>query len=157
MLQYIHSNTLLFCPRSCSWFAWLPKSDHLCFPTPLCWVLGGLRSEISSKRIGQDHKYMVSNWSDHMEYGVSWLHFKNLPTWAIPTNLYRPALHPGQQIYLKWNENRSCSSCHFVHICYHCIHFPHVTDKNHKAIECPRKEKREATRQPKGPPALMNL
>ena len=78
----------------------------------------------------------------------------------IPTNSYRPALQPGQQICLKWNENpEGCSrpSCRFVHICYRCIHFPHVTDKNHKAIECPRKEKREATHQPVRPPPLMNL
>jgi len=67
----------------------------------------------------------------------------------IPTNSYKPTLHPSQQICLKWNENPEGCSCPSCHICYRCIHFPHVADKNHKATEYPRKERREATQQSK--------
>ena len=82
----------------------------------------------------------------------------------IPANTYRPPRQPVPepkfQICLKWNENpEGCSraSCRFDHICYRCVHNPRILDKNHKAIECPHREKRAATQQQKGPPALMNL
>ena len=95
---------------------------------------------------------------------------------TIPANSYhpprQPAPEPKHQICLQWNENPDgCPrpSCRFEHICYRCVHNPHVTDKIHKAtdphvtdkihkaIECPYREKRAATQQHKGPPALMNL
>ena len=66
----------------------------------------------------------------------------------IPANTYRPPRQPAPepkfQICLKWNENpEGCSraSCRFDHICYRCVHNPRILDKNHKAIECPHRER----------------
>ena len=83
---------------------------------------------------------------------------------TIPANSYRlprqPAFNNKQQICLNWNENPegcSRSTCRYEHICYRCVHNPRVTDKRHKAIECPHREKRAATQLQKRPPALMSL
>ena len=87
---------------------------------------------------------------------------RSLP--MIPANAYcpprLPASEPRHQICLQWNENpNGCPrpSCRFEHICYRCVHNPRVSDKIHKALECPHKEKRTAPQQHQGPPALMNL
>ena len=49
-----------------------------------------------------------------------------------------------QPICLDWNENPngcSRSPCRFKHICYRCVHNPRAEDKNHKASQCPYKQK----------------
>ena len=86
------------------------------------------------------------------------------PQLTTPANAYCPPRRPvpelKTQICLKWNENpEGClrPSCRFDHICYRCIHNPRITDKNHKAIECPHKDRRPPTKHHKGPPALMDL
>ena len=51
------------------------------------------------------------------------------------------------QICLYWNDSPGgCtrSTCRYEHICYRYVHNPHVTDKRHKAIDCPHKEKKMA-------------
>ena len=82
----------------------------------------------------------------------------------MPANSYHPSRDPAleskQQICLQWNENPngcSCASCCFIHTCYRCVHYPRVTDKNHRAIECPHKKKRAATEQIKELSALINI
>ena len=87
---------------------------------------------------------------------------RSLP--MIPANAYRPprlpASEPRHQICLQWNKNpNGCPrpSCRFEHICYRCVHNPRVSDKIHKALECPHKEKRTAPQQHQGPPEPLNL
>ena len=50
-----------------------------------------------------------------------------------------------RQVCLNWNDSPDgCtrSACRYEHSCYRCVHNPRVTDKGHKAIDCPHKEKR---------------
>ena len=156
-LQYMHSDTLSFCPRSCSWFTWLQKWLSLLSNTIVQGTGWWFRLKASAKNIKIWSAIEVTIWNMMFPVCTLGTYQPGKLQLTIPTNSYWPVLETGQQICLKWSKNPEGCSRNFVHICYQYIHFPHVTDKKYKATECPHKEKRAATHQPKGPPALMNL
>ena len=92
--------------------------------------------------------YDIIIWNQVFPDGAMVNHQPRCPQPTNPTNpAYRlprqPQLNPKCQICFKWNDSTdgcTCSPCHYEHICYRCIHNPRVSDKGHKAIDCPHKK-----------------
>ena len=68
---------------------------------------------------------------------------------APVTNRYvsAPRARPAKVCY-EWNHNPSPTSpfpgCRYQHICWYCSSDPQVTDKEHKAMHCPRRRRRRS-------------
>jgi len=82
--------------------------------------------------------------------------------------LYKPSLQSfssslsPQRVCLEWNENPNPEClrplCKFDHVCYRCVH-TNVSNKKHKEIFCPYKQKRLCSSSnipEKGPQGLYN-
>ena len=52
-------------------------------------------------------------------------------------------------ICLEWNDSPAAGcphpNCRYEHSCYRCIHVPTISDKRHKAIHCPNKDRKPGT------------
>ena len=76
--------------------------------------------------------------------GVSYIPTAPQPSRTSQLSLTGSSASPSR-ICLEWNENTSPEclrpSCRFDHICYRCVH-TNASNKKHKAIFCPYKQKR---------------
>ena len=67
--------------------------------------------------------------------------FRLQPYSALPQSRKAP-------ICLEWNDSPAAgcphSNCHYKHSCYRCIHMPTISDKHHKAIHCPNKDRKSS-------------
>jgi len=79
----------------------------------------------------------LPNGDPHMDYQILLLEKKSVST-------ARPMFSPrygGPKICWQWNQGHcTFPTCQYIHACWSCHANPHLSDSNHKYVNCPRSQ-----------------